>query len=148
MVLSLRISSNEHQMFFIHSINDTFACETHTLIFQNTQSEIFTRRSLFPYILCFGQALMLITNAKKLFKHARVWYLRAKYDFHTYSVISTRRSWFPHAQVWFIHAGVWFWHEQLWFTHPRVCLLHEECDFHTQSVVLTRCNQYVNVRLC
>jgi hypothetical protein len=52
-----------------------------------------------------------------LFQHAEC-------DFHTPSVIFTRRVWFQHARVWFLHA------EYDFNTH--------ECDFSTQSVISTR----------
>jgi hypothetical protein len=56
-----------------------------------------------------------------------MWFKYVECDFHTHSVISTSRVYFPHA--------VWCWNAQLWlrqrFQHAQEWLLHAECDVDT-----------------
>jgi hypothetical protein len=59
-----------------------------------------------------------------------VWFLHAKYNIHTQSVISTRRVQFPYT-VWCWNAQMRLRYSQMRFQHAQEWFLHAECDVDT-----------------
>jgi hypothetical protein len=74
-----------------------------------------------------------------------MWFIHAKcdvqtheFDFHTKSVIFTRRVWFKHAQMWFQHAEYGFHTQSVIFTHMCVILTSMSVIMTLTSMITTR----------
>jgi hypothetical protein len=97
-----------------------------------THNEMFAHNVMFHTHSVIDTRMSVIFERKVWLQHASVWFIHVECDFHTQSVISTRRVLFPHA-VWFWHAQMSLRHLQLWFLHAECDVDTHECDYDTHD---------------